>query len=123
MKKKAKSKAKSKAKAKAKYKPERLAGRMAQVSELKAGLSAYLARVKRGEEVMITERGTPIAKIVPIARRTGDEWERMLQLEREGRIRLGTGRIPDDFWTMPRPPRVSGSAAVDAVLADREEGY
>lgn len=102
---------------------ERPAGRMAQVSELKAGLSSYLARVKRGEEIVVTERGEPIARIVPLDRRTGDEWERMLQLEREGRIRLGTGHIPEDFWTMPRPPRVTGSAAVDAVLADREEGY
>ena len=114
---------KKKSKPKSKPKAERPAGRMAQVSELKAGLSAYLARVKRGEEIVVTERGQPIARIVPLERRTGDEWERMLQLEREGRIRLGTGRIPADFWTMPRPPRVSGSAAVDAVLADREEGY
>jgi prevent-host-death family protein len=116
-------KKKAKTKAKPKAKPERPAGRMAQVSELKAGLSAYLARVKRGEEVMITERGEFIAKIVPIERHTGDEWERIYQLAREGRIRLGTGHIPDDFWTMPRPARVTGSAAVDAVLADREEGY
>jgi prevent-host-death family protein len=114
---------KKKTKTKAKARPERPAGRMAQVSELKAGLSAYLARVKRGEEVMITERGEFIAKIVPIERHTGDEWERIYQLAREGRIRLGTGHIPEDFWTMPRPPRVTGSAAVDAVLADREEGY
>jgi prevent-host-death family protein len=113
---------KKKAKTKAKPKPERPAGRMAQVSELKAGLSAYLARVKRGEEVMITERGEFIAKIVPIERHTGDEWERIYQLAREGRIRLGTGHIPEDFWTMPRPP-VTGASAVDAVLADREEGY
>ena len=35
------------------------------VSELKAGLSAYLARVKRGEEIVVTERGEPIARIVP----------------------------------------------------------
>ena len=37
----------------------------AKVSELKAGLSKYLARVKRGEQVVITERGRPIAKLVP----------------------------------------------------------
>ena len=118
-----KKKAKSKSKSRAAYNPERPAGRIAQVSELKAGLSAYLARVKKGEEVMITERGAFIAKIVPIERHTGDEWERVYQLAREGRVRLGTGRLPEGFWTMPRPPRVPGSAAVDAVLADREEGY
>ena len=40
--------------------------RSATVSKLKATLSEHLARVKAGEEVIITERGKPIAKIVPI---------------------------------------------------------
>lgn len=112
---------KKKAKPKA---TERPAGRMAQVSELKAGLSAYLARVKRGEEIVVTERGEPIARIVPLARLEGDEWDRLRELERQGRIRLqGTGKLSEEFWALPRPPRVPGSAAVDAVLADREEGY
>jgi len=96
----------------------------AQVSELKAGLSAYLARVKQGEEIVVTERGQPIARIVPLARPIGDEWDRLRELERRGIMRLqGDGTIPEDFWTMPWPTRVPGSAAVDAVLADREEGY
>ncbi len=38
----------------------------ASVSKLKATLSACLAWVKAGEEVMITERGKPIAKIIPL---------------------------------------------------------
>ncbi|HEX9668633.1 MAG TPA: type II toxin-antitoxin system prevent-host-death family antitoxin, partial [Thermoanaerobaculia bacterium] len=40
--------------------------RTAGVAELKAKLSEHLDRVKRGEEVLITERGQPIAKLVPI---------------------------------------------------------
>jgi len=39
----------------------------ATVSKLKATLSEYLARVKAGEEVLVTERGIPIAKIIPLA--------------------------------------------------------
>jgi len=40
----------------------------AAVSELKALLSKYLSKVKAGEEVVVTDRGRPIAKIVPIKR-------------------------------------------------------
>ncbi len=42
--------------------------KVAKVSELKASLSKYLARVKAGEEVIVTERGKPVAKLVPILR-------------------------------------------------------
>ena len=42
----------------------------ASVSKLKATLSEFLALVKTGEEVIVTERGKPIAKIVPIPRDT-----------------------------------------------------
>mgnify|MGYP001048111290 CR=1 FL=1 len=34
------------------------------VKEMKNNLSRFLARVKQGEEVVITERGKPIARIV-----------------------------------------------------------
>lgn len=37
----------------------------AKVSELKAHLSAYLARVRKGETVVVCERSTPIARLVP----------------------------------------------------------
>ena len=34
---------------------------VAKVSELRASMSKYLARVKEGEEVVITQRGKPVA--------------------------------------------------------------
>lgn len=37
------------------------------VSTLKAKLSEFLARVRRGERVTVLDRRTPIAEIVPIA--------------------------------------------------------
>ncbi|MFQ5520338.1 MAG: type II toxin-antitoxin system Phd/YefM family antitoxin, partial [Candidatus Methylomirabilia bacterium] len=42
--------------------------KLANVAKLKATLSEYLARVKAGEEVIVTERGKPIARIVPFTR-------------------------------------------------------
>ena len=38
----------------------------ASISEAKAKLSALLERVKAGETVTITDRGVPVAQIVPL---------------------------------------------------------
>ena len=37
------------------------------ISELKANLSRYLGEVRRGGEVRVLDRGTPIARLVPAA--------------------------------------------------------
>lgn len=47
----------------------------AQVSELKARLSEYLAGVRAGGEVVVYDRVTPIARIVPYDAPTEDELE------------------------------------------------
>lgn len=38
----------------------------ASISELKARLSAYVDAVREGEEVLVTDRGRPIARIGPV---------------------------------------------------------
>ena len=38
----------------------------AKISELKARLSAYLAEVRAGGEVLVYDRATPIARLVPL---------------------------------------------------------
>jgi antitoxin (DNA-binding transcriptional repressor) of toxin-antitoxin stability system len=38
----------------------------ARISELRDGLSEYLARVRKGETVIVYDRDTPIARIEPI---------------------------------------------------------
>jgi prevent-host-death family protein len=38
----------------------------AKISELKAKLSAYLRNVRNGETVLVVDRTTPIAKLMPI---------------------------------------------------------
>jgi len=40
----------------------------AAVSTLKATLSACLAKVKAGDEVLVVERGKPSAKLVPLSK-------------------------------------------------------
>jgi len=39
--------------------------RTAKISELKAKLSAYIEFVKNGEEVLIFDRNTPVARLIP----------------------------------------------------------
>jgi prevent-host-death family protein len=39
--------------------------RRAKISELKAQLSAFLAAVRAGETVVVCDRNTPIARLVP----------------------------------------------------------
>lgn len=92
-------------------------GKTAAVAELKAHLSRFLRRVKAGEEILITERDVPVARIVPV-RPVADE--RVRALERQGLVRLGTGRLPKDFWTRPRGKDAKG--LVRAAVAEEREG-
>lgn len=94
--------------------------RTATVSKLKASLSEYLRRVKAGEEVLVTERGRPIARLTP-ARGVEGLAEHLLALQRQGLVRIGSGRLPRDFWHLPRP-RDPGGKVLEALLQERAEG-
>jgi prevent-host-death family protein len=93
----------------------------AAISKLKASLSEYLARVKAGEEVVVTERGKPVAKIIPLDRGKAEISAHLLTLERAGLIRIGTGNLPKGFWNLSRPKDKKG-LLVKALLEEREEG-
>ncbi|HBR17943.1 MAG: hypothetical protein A3G39_04700 [Deltaproteobacteria bacterium RIFCSPLOWO2_12_FULL_43_16] len=93
----------------------------AKVSELKASISEYLSKVKAGEEVLVTDRGKPIAKIIPLKRGDIEIPAHLLTLEKAGLVRIGAGRLPADFWNMPRPKDKKGRA-LNALLREREEG-
>jgi prevent-host-death family protein len=92
----------------------------AAVSELKARLSEYLNQVKAGMEVLITDRGKPIARLVPILR-PKDLKESLVRMEKEGLIRIGSGKLPKDFWRMHRPDDPNGMV-LKALLDEREAG-
>ncbi|MBM4333676.1 MAG: type II toxin-antitoxin system prevent-host-death family antitoxin [Deltaproteobacteria bacterium] len=92
----------------------------AAVSELKARLSKYLSRVKSGEEVLITDRGNPVARLLPISRPRPVR-ENMASMEKRGLIRLGSGKFPKDFWTLPKAEDSEG-LVLRALLEEREGG-
>lgn len=93
----------------------------ASVSKLKATLSACLAWVKAGEEVVVTERGKPIAKLVPLAPDDTMRTSHLTELERAGLVKIGAEQLPQDFWTLPRPKDAQG-AGLQALLDERETG-
>jgi len=93
--------------------------KMAAVAELKAHLSRFLRRVKSGEEIVITERDVPIARLVPMR---GAADERLRALERQGLARVGTGVLPKDFWRRPRGTDAQGLVRA-AVTEEREAGW
>ena len=93
----------------------------AAVSELKSLLSKYLSMVKAGEEVMITDRGKPIAKLVPISRTDMEISAHLMALERAGLARIGKTSLPEGFWSMPRPKDKQGRA-LQNLLQERKEG-
>jgi len=61
------------------------------VRELRQNASRYLRAVKRGETVQVTERGQPVARLVPIPE-AESTYERLVA---EGRIRPGRGNLLD----------------------------
>ena len=90
------------------------------VRELKARLSEYLAQVKTGEEVVITERGRPIAVLSPVAPSDGLP-ERLVEMEREGLVRVGAGHLPEGFLGRVRVKDPEGRA-LQVLKLDRDEG-
>ena len=91
------------------------------VSKLKASLGEYLRRVKAGEEVLVTERGRPIAKLTPALTPQALP-EHLVHLTKQGLIKVGTGKLPKGFWNLPRPKDPKG-LVVKAVLEEREENW
>lgn len=82
------------------------------VRELRQHASRYLDRVKAGESIEVTERGTPVAVLVPAAR--DEVRERLVQ---DGRLIPARGpRV------LPEPVETSGSSTaevLDELRADR----
>ena len=62
------------------------------ISDLKAHLSAYLKRVRRGEHLLVMDRDEPVAEISPVAERNRSAIERLIL---EGKIIPGKGNLKD----------------------------
>jgi prevent-host-death family protein len=84
--------------------------RTAKISELKAKLSAHIEYVKAGEEVLIFDRNTPVARLVAAEPVDQDYDERTRRMIAKG------------ILTPPKKPRVFGKAwpAPTGAMISRE---
>ncbi len=90
------------------------------VRELRQNLSKYLERVKNGEDLVVTERGKVVARLVPALEAEVDPFYLMLA-EKYGAT-IPTASMKDIVETMPLgtpDPTVD----VDAILADMRKEW
>lgn len=88
------------------------------IRELRDHLTRYLARVRRGDRIVVTDRGRPIAAIHAI--RTDETLdEKLKRLEAEGKVKL------PEKWAPPKGSRVrlGGRPLSEYVLEEREESW
>jgi len=89
------------------------------IREAKAHLSKYLKMVGQGAEVILTDRGVPVGKIVPIQPAERSLEQRLKKLEEEGVL----GRPPARRKGGPQfPIAVPGEIAQQFLREDRENG-
>ena len=78
------------------------------IRDAKMHLSKYIKMVQRGAEVIITDRGRPVGKIIPIQTRELSLGERVKRLEDQGLIDPIAGK---SLNKIPPPiPVLNGSA-------------
>jgi prevent-host-death family protein len=87
------------------------------VRELKNRLTYYLRRARKGEQVIVTERGRPVAVLQSLQHLNGAEAleTRLARLAALGIITLPTRR----GFGRTRPVRISGPPVSRAILEDR----
>jgi prevent-host-death family protein len=85
-------------------------GEQVRVAELKARLSEYLRRVRRGRSLVVMDRDTPIARIVPYEGRTP-----ALRIRRPP---PGAPRLQD----VPLPPPFETDVDIVALLLEERQG-
>ena len=87
------------------------------VSKLKSSLSEFLSGVREGKEVLVTDRGIPVAKLVPVTLGR-DSNEGLAELIRAGIVRAPKSRKP--FKVQEPSVKDAAGRIVDFVLEERE---
>ncbi len=87
--------------------------------ELKTRLGAWLRRVRRGETVVVTDRGDPVAELRPLSAGLGPEDAALAGLEALGVVTRPVKPALPVF----RPIRSTGRPASEAVIEGREDRF
>ena len=85
------------------------------ISELKACLSEYLAAVRKGREIVVTDRGKPVAKMARVEGAARED-ERRSRLSRLGILSLRRKRLEN----LTPPPGDQSLGVLSALLQERE---
>jgi len=93
----------------------------AAIGDLKARLSEYLRRVKAGHEVVITDRGVPVAKVIPLSS-AERQASRRKRLAATGVLVPGRGRASKELLSPPRGSKAVGSEVLQNLLDERRHG-
>jgi prevent-host-death family protein len=85
--------------------------------ELKNRLGRYLGLVRRGEKIVITDRGKPVAHMIPAPSETSEStvMDVLRRLEVEGHLKLGTRP-----FRRFKPVRTKGKPASQMIIEDRD---
>jgi prevent-host-death family protein len=83
------------------------------VRELRQNLSVYLRRVKRGVSLEVTERGQPVARLMPLV----EQMSERDRLVAEGKLIAGGGRLAK----LGPPEPVPGVKSLSGALAEVRE--
>lgn len=89
------------------------------IRELRLNLSRYVARARTGTEVIVTDRGRPVARLAPIddeERRADEVYERLV---REGLVIPGRRRRKRAELPPLIPLEGEGPLVSDMVIEDR----
>ena len=85
------------------------------VRELRQNLSVYLRRIDRGERFEVTDRGRPVALLVPLPSGLSP----LQRLIAEGRVRAPKGDPRD----LPPPAGEPNTSVSEALRQDREDRF
>ena len=89
------------------------------IREAKVHLSRYLRMVRNGAEIVITDRGKPVGKIVPMEAAELPLADRIKRLEAQGVIARQHGKSEGKI---PAAIPISGNIAQKILQEDRSNG-
>lgn len=91
--------------------------------ELKNNLSAYVRAARKGETVVVTDRGQAVAQLTSPAGVTEAEHP-LAEMARRGEVRLGKPMTAEErakFYLRPGPPLLKGITSAEILDALRED--
>jgi prevent-host-death family protein len=89
------------------------------IADLKTNLSGLLEKIKAGGQIIVTNRGRPVAKLVPLES-PERRMTRRERLTRSGLLLPGRGKVRKTLLSPPRGKNL-GKGVLAALLAEREE--